>query len=416
MSGNLTVNARLDVGNGSGGDTEIRIYKADNNVSDHIQFYNGTTRIGEIGCQDTTWLRINQVTAKNIYTPRYMRADGGFFVDGTTYGINGSGTMLSNTGATIGGNTAWHAGNDGPGSGLDADTLDGAQPSVSASNSTIVQRHSSGYIYANYFNTTPNDVTSGITKILCETGNDGFMRHATAAAVRTFINVADGATAVTNNNQLTNGAGYITSADGGNAATLDGIDSSQFLRSDTNDTFSGGSLSFGSTTRQMINLWSTTYGFGIQSSTLYYRSGSRFSWFRGGSHSDTENNAGTGGSVAMTLDGSSNLTVSGNVTAYSDIKLKKNIEVIPNALDKVMQLRGVTYDRVDMDSPRQTGIIAQEVEEVLPEAVQTDEEGIKSVAYGNIVSLLIEAIKEQQERINRLEEIGGIDSNSSEKL
>ena len=97
MSGNLTVNARLDVGDGSGGDTEIRVYKADNNVSDHIQFYNGTTRIGEIGCEDTTWLRINQETSKNIYTPRYIRADAGFFVDGTSKGINGSGNFIGGT-------------------------------------------------------------------------------------------------------------------------------------------------------------------------------------------------------------------------------------------------------------------------------------------------------------------------------
>jgi len=84
MTGELQVNARLDVGNGTNADHEIRVYKADNNVSDHIQFYNGTTRVGEIGCEDTTWLRINQETAKNIYTPRYIRADGGFYVDGTS--------------------------------------------------------------------------------------------------------------------------------------------------------------------------------------------------------------------------------------------------------------------------------------------------------------------------------------------
>ena len=91
--------------------------------------------------------------------------------------------------------TVWHAGNDGSGSGLDADTLDGAQPSVSAGNNTIVKRHSSGYIFANYFNTTPNDVSSGITKICVETSNDGYIRHGTAAAVRSFLNVEDGATA-----------------------------------------------------------------------------------------------------------------------------------------------------------------------------------------------------------------------------
>ena len=91
-------------------------------------------------------------------------------------------------------------------------------PTISsvASNSTIVQRHSSGYIFANYFNTTPNDIATGsITKICAESGNDGYIRHASAAAVRSFLNVADGATNtpnISNNNQLTNGAGYVTSS------------------------------------------------------------------------------------------------------------------------------------------------------------------------------------------------------------
>ncbi len=97
MTGDLQLNARLDVGSGTQNDAEIRIYKGDNNVSDHIQFYNGTTRMGEIGCEDTSWLRINQETAKNIYTPRYIRADGGLFVDGTTKGINGSGNFIGGT-------------------------------------------------------------------------------------------------------------------------------------------------------------------------------------------------------------------------------------------------------------------------------------------------------------------------------
>lgn len=84
----------ITVGDGSA-DTRIAIKKADNNVSDHIQFYNGTTRVGEIGCEDNTWLRINQETAKNIYTPRYIRADAGLFVDDTSHGINASGNLLN---------------------------------------------------------------------------------------------------------------------------------------------------------------------------------------------------------------------------------------------------------------------------------------------------------------------------------
>ena len=103
---------------------------------------------------------------------------------------------------------------DGSGSGLDADNLDGRTWSTSASNSTIVSRNGSGYVFANYFNTTANDVSSGVTKVMVETGNDNYIRHGSAAAIRTFINVADGATNVTNNNQLTNGAGYVTTSGG----------------------------------------------------------------------------------------------------------------------------------------------------------------------------------------------------------
>ena len=97
----------------------------------------------------------------------------------------------------------------------------------------------------------------------------------------------------------------------------------------------------------------------------------------------------------------------GNVTAYSDKRVKENIEVIPNALEKVLQLSGYTFDRTDVDMPRQTGLIAQEVLKVLPEAVSGSEEEHYSVAYGNVVGLLIEAIKEQQTQIETLMDMVG---------
>ena len=98
FTGDLRVDNDADLRIGDGAANErILIQKADNNVSDHLIFYNNTTRIGEIGCHDNTWLRINQVTSKNIYTPRYIRADAGFFVDGTSKGINGSGNFIGGT-------------------------------------------------------------------------------------------------------------------------------------------------------------------------------------------------------------------------------------------------------------------------------------------------------------------------------
>ena len=86
--------------------------------------------------------------------------------------------------ATTSNHTVWHAGNDGSGSGLDADKLDGAQPSVSASNSTIVQRHSSGYIFSNYINTTDNSHTGAIGSIMIKNTTDDYHRSGTAAAAR----------------------------------------------------------------------------------------------------------------------------------------------------------------------------------------------------------------------------------------
>jgi hypothetical protein len=97
------------------------------------------------------------------------------------------------------------------------------------------------------------------------------------------------------------------------------------------------------------------------------------------------------------------LTASGNVTAYSDERLKDDIQVIPNALSKVEEIRGVTFTRNDLETDeRFSGVIAQEVEVVLPEVVHEAEGGMKTVDYGNMVGLLIEGMKEQQEIIRSL--------------
>lgn len=95
------------------------------------------------------------------------------------------------------------------------------------------------------------------------------------------------------------------------------------------------------------------------------------------------------------------LVATGEVTAFSDARIKANIEVIPDALSKVRAIRGVTYDRTDMVTKRHTGVIAQEVQAVLPEAVLEGE--TLSVAYGQMVGLLIEAIKELEAKVEKLE-------------
>jgi hypothetical protein len=97
-----------------------------------------------------------------------------------------------------------------------------------------------------------------------------------------------------------------------------------------------------------------------------------------------------------------NVTFSADVIAYSDIRLKKNIRDIDNALERVMKTRGVIYDRVDTDEKNTFGFIAQELEEIFPELVTTNQNGIKGVKYQNAVAVLFEAVKEQQKQIDGL--------------
>ena len=109
-------------------------------------------------------------------------------------------------------------------------------------------------------------------------------------------------------------------------------------------------------------------------------------------------------SAAYVLDVSGTIRATGDVIAYSDARVKDNVETVKDALQTVTSLRGVTYTRKDNeDKSRKVGVIAQEVLSVLPEVVQQDNNGNYSVAYGNMVGVLIEAIKELTARIEQLE-------------
>jgi len=198
-------------------------------------------------------------------------------------------------------------------------------------------------------------------------------------------------------------------ASGLNADLLDGLDSGDFVRPD--DDAQLNSLELGDTSGPIlsqerdqnmklqgssgsdcgITLWSSNNTWDGQ---LYASGGTQgfltSNWGGWGAYCDT----------------SGNWTANGNVTAYSDEKLKDNIEPIENSIQKLKAIQGVTYNRNDIEgNPRHTGVVAQQVERVLPEVVMTNDDGIKTVAYGNMVGLLIEAIKEQQDEIERLRAI-----------
>ena len=134
---------------------------------------------------------------------------------------------------------------------------------------------------------------------------------------------------------------------------------------------------------------------------------SRFRNLGTGGHDWYNSSAGT---RTMFLDNSGNVTFAGSITANSDIRLKTNIKQLTNGLEIVRKLRGVSFDWIE-SGEHSIGVIAQEVEAILPEVVLTTQERkpgatesreIKAVDYSKMVSVLIEAIKEQQSEIDEL--------------
>ena len=115
-----------------------------------------------------------------------------------------------------------------------------------------------------------------------------------------------------------------------------------------------------------------------------------------------------GGSTitALTIDMSAAgaATFNNDVTAFSDARLKDNVETIPNALETVCAMRGVNFTRNDNNDQPGTGVIAQEMQEVFPVVVKEndDENNTLSVSYGNLVGVLIESIKELKAEIDEL--------------
>ncbi len=128
-------------------------------------------------------------------------------------------------------------------------------------------------------------------------------------------------------------------------------------------------------------------------------------------------NRGTGTAISSVVFPSSGIQVNGSVSGVgpyqdvSDLRYKRNIQPISDALDRVLRLRGVSYDWRQEEFPemnfakgRKVGFIAQEVEPVFPEAVAKDDRGFYTVAYASVTPLLVEAIKQQQKTVEQLKQ------------
>jgi hypothetical protein len=229
------------------------------------------------------------------------------------------------------------------------------------------------------------------------TGGDGIQAIGNLTANRT-VNVDDTVIRTTGN-QILGGTKTFTNAVVLNTA---GSTTSHAVRGDR-ELIAGTGLAGGGNLASNVTLTLQNIASGSTSQgAVYYNGTSRSAGrFYGGT---------TNPNATTRLNYNGNLHVNelhavGNITAFSDERLKTNIEVIPDALNKVLSVRGVTFTRIDTENKeeRHTGVIAQEIEKVLPEVVSTLEDGTKTVAYGNIIGLLIESIKELNEKIERLE-------------
>jgi len=106
-----------------------------------------------------------------------------------------------------------------------------------------------------------------------------------------------------------------------------------------------------------------------------------------------------GTTTRFTFNDAGAFTATGNITAYSDVRLKDNIQGIMDPVEKLRGMGGYTYDRTDMDG-RFAGVLAQEVRAVLPEAVKEMEDGYLSVDYNAVLALVIEAVLELDDKLN----------------
>ena len=215
------------------------------------------------------------------------------------------------------------------------------------------------------------------------------------------------------------------------ADTLDGIDSLSFLRSDTNDSFSGALTGSGTilTTGTFMGItgdgggvvMTTNDGYGNANLTFNHRSGTPD---QNGNAFRIETNVDATSGAAMNFELRSNvtagqavnidntgmvlteseLTVTGEVVSTSDIRTKTDIQNLESCLDKVLRLRPVSYKRIDLPTDKtHVGLIAQEVQEVYPEVVnERPDDGYLGVAYQQLVPALIGAIQELKSEVDSL--------------
>jgi len=278
-------------------------------------------------------------------------------------------------GATLTGNLTVSGTVDGRDVATDGTKLDGIASGATNVTNTNQLTNGAGFITATLTNEQVQDIVGGMVSGNTESGitvtyqdSDGTLDFSVASQTdnnftTTLKNkldgIASGATNVTNTNQLTNGAGFITSADGGNAATLDSLDSTAFLRSNADDSGSGllslsSGVAFGADAKCTAAVSSLSDGSTI---TVNFTSGIHHSVTLGGNRtfgnpSNDANAVGQSGSIFITQDGTGSRTAS----FHSDYKFAggtaPTLSTAANAVDRldyVIKASGVIHCVVTLD-------------------------------------------------------------------
>ena len=248
----------------------------------------------------------------------------------------------------IGGNQVFHTGNDGPSSGLDADTVDGIEGTsllrsdVADTLNAVLSVGQNGRIdFPDYSSATDNPNTQV-----------DYIRFGANGSISQVS--ADGAMMIASNDDgliIANGDVGRTFA----ASDINPVTEDTFLLSDFK-----------------IELW-------------------------------TNLQSGIGNKQAFVFRTDGEFRAPVTVQANSDIKLKTNLRPLENCVDSISRIIGYRYERIDLNNKEQVGVVAQEVEKEFPELV-SEEDGIKAVSYGNLVAVAFQAITELKAEIDTLRE------------
>lgn len=174
-----------------------------------------------------------------------------------------------------------------------------------------------------------------------------------------------------------------------------------------------GVLDFGSRVRQMLNLFGSDYGIGVQSARMYYRVANTggFNWFVGGTHNDAADNPGAGGTWRMHLGSVGNLlTSTGTIGTLSDARLKDHVHDYTGALDQINALRPVNYHYIEggkaafQPAGEHVGFIAQELQQVFPEWVLEGDDGYLQLSMRGFEAVAVRGMQELSAQNARLDD------------